>query len=225
MPLFAWNPRTMTCGVIILWSNWTAATAEIPRINVTLCESAGRPGDVTLQGVVEDEVTEVRLPAAHVYASYPLFDGSERMDSVVRTDSLGRFRLCDLPAGVEVRLATSYGPHNGDSTVVQAAESNDTKLVVAVTVPSSITGVVTNARTGRPLRQVSVVLVGTDLRTVADGSEGFTFVKLAPGSYRVRASCIGFETSEQDVEISPGGQATVALSLTPQTRHVRRCAR
>lgn len=225
MPLFAWNPGTMTCGVIILWSNWTAATAEIPKINVTLCESAGRPGDVTLQGVVEDQVTEVRLPAAHVFASYPLFDGSERVDSVVRTDSLGRFRLCDLPAGVEVRLATSYGPHDGDSTVVQAADSNDVKLVVAVTVPSSITGVVTNARTGRPLRQVTVVLVGTEVRTVANGSEGFAFVELAPGSYRVRASCVGFETLEQDVEVPLGGQATVALALTPRNRFVRRCTR
>ena len=143
----------------------------------------------------------------------------------MRTDSLGRFRLCDLPVGVEVRLATSYGPHDGDSTVVQAADSSDVKLVVAVTVPSSITGVVTNAGTGRPLRQVTVVLVGTEFSTVANGSEGFAFTELTPGSYRVRASCVGFETSEQDVEVPPGGQATVALPLTPRNRRIRRCTR
>ena len=225
IPFFAWDGTSMVCGAIILWSNWTAATAEIPKINVTLCESAGRPGEVTLQGVVEDQVTEVRLPAAHVFASYPRFGGSERVDSVVRTDSLGRFRLCDLPAGVEVRLATAYGPHDGDSTVVQAADSNDVELVVAVTVPSSIMGVVTNARTGRPLRQVTVVLVGTEFSTVANGSEGFAFTELTPGSYRVRASCVGFETSEQDVEVSQGGQASVALTLTPRARRIRRCTR
>ncbi len=39
VPFFAWDGSSMTCGAIILWSNWTAAEAEIPVIEVNLSES------------------------------------------------------------------------------------------------------------------------------------------------------------------------------------------
>ncbi len=223
MPLWAWNPATMTCGVIILWSNWTAATTEMPTIDVTLCEPAGRPGEVALEGFVEDRITEVRLPAAHVVASYPTPGGLERVETVVRTDSLGRYRLCDLPAAAEVELAAAYGPHGSDAILVRAAEGGAVMLGVPVTPPGSIAGVVIHGGTGRPLRRVPIELVGTDFGAVANGPEGFLLQGLPPGSYRVRASCSGFDQAEQTVELTEGGQIRVELMLEPRNRRVRRC--
>ena len=131
----------MDCGAIILWSDWTAAMAEMPKIEVELCEPAGRPGEVAVEGFVEDEVTAVRLPAAHVFASFTHPDdpdGLGRVERVVRTDGLGRYRLCDVPAAGDLALAAAYGPYRSDPSVVVAGAGADVRLVVNVTSPVSV---------------------------------------------------------------------------------------
>lgn len=225
IPLFAFNDTTAACGAIILWSDWTARTAEVPQIEVKLCEPAGRPGEVALDGFVEDELTEVRLPAAHVYASYAIPDGAGRRDLAVRTDSLGRYRLCDLPAGVAVELEAAYGPEAGQPAVIEAASGEEVRLAVQVTVPGAISGLVVNEGTGRPFRNVPVVLVGTDFRAVTNTAGRFSVEGLPPGSYRLRAVCEGFESIAQDVELVPGASVRVMLALRPEgPLPPRRCA-
>ena len=225
IPLFALNDTTAVCGAIILWSDWTARTAEVPQIEVKLCEPAGRPGEVTLNGVVEDELTEVRLPAAHVFGSYPTSDGTVRRDLAVRTDSLGRYRMCDVPAGAAVALEAVYGPEAGQPDVVEAASDTEVRLTVRVTVPGAIAGLVVNEGTGRPFRNVPVVLVGTDFRAVTNTAGRFSVEGLPPGAYRLRAICEGFESLAQDVELVPGASVRVMLALRPEgPLPPRRCA-
>ncbi|WP_420442108.1 carboxypeptidase regulatory-like domain-containing protein [Candidatus Palauibacter sp.] len=223
IPLFAWNDETRDCGVIIAWSNWMTATAEIPQLEVKLCQSAGRPGEVILEGFVEDQVTKVRLPAAHVVVSFATYPNSDPVATVTRTDSLGRYRLCDLPAGTAVELAAAYGPHRGDASMVEATSATDVRLSVPVTSPASITGVVTNAVTGRPLEAVRITVVDTDFRAATNLSGAFSLEGLPPGSYRIRALCGGFETSVQSVELGEGAQVRVTFSL--QAKGVSRRAR
>ncbi|WP_423926627.1 carboxypeptidase regulatory-like domain-containing protein [Candidatus Palauibacter sp.] len=213
VPFFAWSEETMRCGAIILWSNWTAAMAEVPKIDVALCEPTGRPGEVALEGFVEDEVTAVRLPAAHVIASHPTSGGLERVETVVRTDSLGRYRLCDLPAGAEVELAAAYGPHAGDRLAVPAAAGADVRLSVPVTPPGSVTGLAINEATRQPLEAVHITVEDTDFRALTDRSGAFSLEGLPPGSYRIRALCGGFDSSAQTVEIAAGAQVRVVLAL------------
>lgn len=213
IPWFAWNAETLDCGAIILWSNWTAATVEIPKIDVTLCEPAGRSGEVALDGFVDDDVTEVRLPAAHVIASYAGSGDRERVETVVRTDSLGRFRLCDLPEGAEVQLAAAYGPHTGDSLAVTAAAEAKVRLAVPVTPPALVTGLVVNDVTGQPLETVRIVVDDTDFRTATNRSGAFTLEGLPPGTYRIRALCGGFDPSAQTIEVAEGARLRVELRL------------
>ncbi len=213
VPFFAWNRDSLECGAIILWSDWTAATARIQKIDVILCEPAGRPGEVALEGFVEDRVTEVRLPAAHVIASYRTSAGLERVETVVRTDSLGRYRLCDLPAGAEVELAAAYGPHAGEPLGVAAAAGAEVRLGVPVTPPGSVTGLVINEVTRQPLEAVRIAVEDTDFRAVTDRSGAFSLEGLPPGSYRIRALCGGFDSSAQTVEVSEGAQLRVVLAL------------
>lgn len=217
MPMFAWTYATASCGVIILWSDWTARLPEIPKIEVKLCEPGGRAGEVALDGFVEDEITEVRLPAAHVSASYtnpadP--DGLERVETVVRTDSLGRYRVCELPEGAVMELVPEYGPHPGGPTLaIAAADGEALKLTVPVTQAASITGMVMNEATSELIEGARVVLVDTDFRTVTNAAGRFSLGDLPPGSYTIRAVCAGYTGSPQEVELVEGGNVAVVLQL------------
>ena len=213
IPFFAWDGTSMTCGAIILWSNWTAAEAEIPVIEVNLCEPAGRPDEVALGGFVDDEVTEVRLPAAHVIASFPTSGSLERVETVVRTDSLGRYRLCDLPVGAEVELSAAYGPHSGVPSLVPATSGGEVRLSVPVTPSGSVTGLVVNEVTRHPLEAVRITVDGTDFRAVTDRTGAFSLDGLPPGSYRIRALCGGFDSPVQTAEIAEGAQLRLVLAL------------
>ncbi|MDE2661937.1 MAG: carboxypeptidase regulatory-like domain-containing protein [Gemmatimonadota bacterium] len=216
IPFFAWDGTSMTCGAIILWSNWTAETPEIPKIEVELCDPAGRPGQVAVDGLVEDEVTRVRLPAAHVFASYanpgdP--SGLERVETVVRTDSLGRYRLCEVPADVALELTAAYGPHRGQPSVVVAEAGVEAGLAVTVTSPGRITGVVVNERTEHPLEAASVTVAGTDVRVTTDRAGRFSLEGLSPGTHRITALCGGFDLRVREVELAEGQQASVVIGL------------
>ena len=134
LPLFALNDTTQVCGAIILWSTWTTPMRNmIPKIKVKLCEPSGRAGQATLEGIVEDDLTEVRLPAARVRASYPVSDTGGLREIEVRADSVGRYRVCDVPIGASVTLVASYGPHVGVRVVAEAVSGVWTKLTVTVT--------------------------------------------------------------------------------------------
>ncbi len=216
MPFFAWDGTSMVCGAIILWSNWTAAEVEIPQIEVNLCEPTGRPDEVAVNGLVEDEVTQVRLPAAHVFASYANPEdpnGLERVETVVRTDSIGRYRLCDLPADVTLELTAAYGPHRGDPSMIVATARAETRLAVAVTSPGSIAGVVVNEVTEQPIEAASVTVAGTNVRASTDRYGRFALEGLSPGTYRITALCGGFDTRVREVGLSAGQQVRVVIGL------------
>ena len=193
IPLFALNRYTLYCGTIILWSDWMAQLGgHVPQIDVKLCEPAGGAGAVTLDGTVEDRLTQVRLPAARIRASFvpageegPL----ELPETEVRSDSTGRCRLCDLPSGTAVTLAPSYGPHPGEVAKLRAEPGTAARLVVPVTMPGSIAGRVVNGNTGRGFSAVPVVLVGTDVQVVTDGAplyNGRPAVRRVPSAGRLR---------------------------------------
>lgn len=229
IPLFALNDTTLFCGVIILWSDWMAQLGGvIPQIEVKHCEPAGRAGEVTIDGTVEDRLTEVRLPAARIQASFASAGETapgELREIEVRSDSTGRFRLCDLPSGTDVTLAPSYGPHPGEAATLRAEPGAEARLVVPVTVPGAVVGRVVNGNTGRGFSAVPVVLVGTDVRSVTGGGGRFALENLPPGSYQVRAECGGFESPTQRVVVSEAQQARVLLVLEPEDpgRDLRRC--
>lgn len=230
IPLFALNDITIYCGVIILWSNWLAQLGgHVPQIDVRLCEPVGGAGAVTLDGTVEDRLTEVRLPAARVRASFAPAgeEGPLELPEIeVRSDSTGRFRLCDLPPGTDVTLAPSYGPHPGEVATLPAEPRKVARLVVPVAMPGSVAGRVVNGNTGRGFPAVPVMLVGTDVRVVTDAAGRFAMEDLPPGAYQVRADCGGFGSPTPRVVVSEAGQARVLLVLEPDDRSgrdLRRC--
>jgi len=80
--------------------------------------------------------------------------------------------------------------------------------------PGRITGTVTESQTGQPLAGAQVRVVGTQLAAVAGGDGQYRILGVAPGTYQVRATMIGYTPLTVDsVVVAAGGAATAVFRL------------
>ena len=81
---------------------------------------------------------------------------------------------------------------------------------------SAIKGMVTDAD-GAPLAGASIQIVGTDLGTVTDDKGAYEIRPLDAGTYKLRASSIGFSAAIVDISLTAGATAATnfALDLEP----------
>lgn len=80
-----------------------------------------------------------------------------------------------------------------------------------------VRGFVTEARGEQPLQGASVVLLrGADVAygTTTDGDGFFRFVRVAPGSWRLRVSFVGFEPREEVLELTEGAVVSLGFALS-----------
>ena len=78
-----------------------------------------------------------------------------------------------------------------------------------------ISGVVTDTVTGAKLSGVNIVVKGTDLTTVTDANGYFVITNVAPGSYEVVASLVGYtDTSKTDIQVMMDATGTADVQLT-----------
>ena len=84
----------------------------------------------------------------------------------------------------------------------------------APAVPSMITGRVTDATTGRPLRGVRVAVERQDRQTVTDPNGAFTLRDMEPGLYAVTFSLMGYTERREDVVVGEAVQP-LAVALAP----------
>ena len=81
-----------------------------------------------------------------------------------------------------------------------------------------ISGRVTDATTGEPLPGVNVVLTGTIQGGVTDEDGYYVILKVAPGSYTVQASIIGYaRVSVQEVRVQVDRTTNVDIEMTEET--------
>ncbi len=79
---------------------------------------------------------------------------------------------------------------------------------------ATLIGSVTDSDDGSPLPGANIVLVGTTIGAASSGSGNFTVGNIPPGTYTVKVSFIGYETSETaDVVFSAGETITMNFSL------------
>ena len=85
--------------------------------------------------------------------------------------------------------------------------------------PSTVTGTVRDAETGRPLAGAAVrveVAQSSGVRgTAADADGAFRVERLAPGDVVVTASFVGYESGRVDVRLSPGEDRRLEFALAP----------
>jgi TonB-dependent starch-binding outer membrane protein SusC len=80
----------------------------------------------------------------------------------------------------------------------------------------TITGHVLDSASRRPLASVSVRISGTPRGVLTRDDGGFTLASVPVGTYRLRASRIGYAPQVKDVAVSGGGTANVEFALSAQ---------
>ena len=79
---------------------------------------------------------------------------------------------------------------------------------------ATLAGNVTDSGDGSPLPGANIVLVGTVMGAASSGNGDFTVGNIPPGTYTVKVSFIGYETSETaDVVFSAGETITMNFSM------------
>lgn len=76
-----------------------------------------------------------------------------------------------------------------------------------------IAGRVSDATSGEPLVGASVQVIGTDRGSLTDADGRFVITNVPAGSHTVRVTLIGYEQTEQQVEVAAGGAAEANFQL------------
>jgi TonB-linked SusC/RagA family outer membrane protein len=86
-----------------------------------------------------------------------------------------------------------------------------------------ITGTITATEGNQPIQGVRVTLLGTQLTVTSNPQGRYTIAGIAPGSYRIRASAIGYTPVIVDsIPVAAGQTATADISLKHQTVELER---
>ncbi len=81
--------------------------------------------------------------------------------------------------------------------------------------PGAVTGKVVDASTQQPLANVEVALAATPYRELSRNDGSFALNGVPAGTYRLRASRIGYGSQIQEVTVTSGGTTTAQVSLAP----------
>jgi len=111
--------------------------------------------------------------------------------------------LTDVLTDADVDVVFS---RNGRAALVPRAKAG-------VLDSGSVRGRVTDAKTGQPIVGASVALAGTRWRATTDENGQYRIAEVAPGTYTVMASRIGYTKQTQSVTVAAGQEVTVDVAL------------
>lgn len=180
------------------------------------------PGDpdamtVNIEGVVEDEQSEVALPGAGVTLTYEDVRGEETpAERTTRTDESGRYRFCDLVAFRTATLRASYLLRRGDEREVELERSLQVTLEVDLGDPAFLVFTVEEAGTGRPIEGALVELAPLMVGGITSDLGRAVMREVPPGEYRLSVNHIGFAEREEPLTVEPGQGAELRVELQPQ---------
>lgn len=111
---------------------------------------------------------------------------------------LGRTKLCVAAAFVAMVAATQADAQTG-----------------------KLTGVVTDATSGAPIEGVQVVLQGTGYGNLTSANGRFFIIAIPPGTYRVQARRIGYQTQQTEVQILIDVTREQSFQLATATQQIQ----
>lgn len=213
VPLFAFDDETWGCGAVILWTrSMLAGGSVLPRITIELCEPVGVDGTVSIEGVVADEVTGIRLPTARVRVARRPQAARTSGEARIVADRDGRYRVCDVESGTPLELSPAFGRVVGPTRVITAGSGSDYLLTVPVTVTASVSGMVVSKIDARRLHGARVTLLSTDHRTVTNEGR-FTLLDVPTGRYQLEVTCGGFRPASSEVVVAAKGMPRILIEL------------
>jgi TonB-linked SusC/RagA family outer membrane protein len=157
------------------------------------------------------------------------------LDAIARQTGLElTYSAESLPAGKRVTMdAKGVDAYDAlaqvlDGTGLVAVPSSAGRLALARTgepwsssatsevVAGTLTGQVTDARTGESISGAQVAVLGTPSTTLTAADGSFTLTGVPDGAQRVRVSRIGFAPAEVGVTVSSGQSTSLTVRLEPQ---------
>ena len=126
--------------------------------------------------------------------------------------------LRDVPAkeALETVLSgTGIRVGNGGSGQMVLMRAPAELTVAADTTPGRVEGVVVDATTQTPVTSVLLQVVGTNIRASSRPDGGYQLAGIAPGTYTVRASRLGFTPIEKTVFVVANTTTKVRFEITP----------
>lgn len=120
-------------------------------------------------------------------------------------------------------FAEAQVPTNGDvstQAVDRAARSLGDALGIRVTeatpIVGSLTGLVTDGSTGRPLSAAQVFIEGTGLGGLTNASGRYLIINVPAGTHTLRVELIGYTSASQEVTVADDQATTVDFPLTEE---------
>lgn len=163
-----------------------------------------------VQGVPLADALRTAAQVSGVALSYePALVASKSATCRIQTDGVEALFGCVL-RGSGLALARQDGP-----AYTLVARPDNTLSVGPLTArTASIAGVAVDEVSGQSVEDAVLTLLPSG-RTLRSG-RFFVFASLAPGAYRIRASHVGFEPLEVQLEVSSGDERTLRLRLRPR---------
>lgn len=170
------------------------------------------------------EKSDLRL----IYGSHPVLaqkkvtldmDGVTAREAIARATRGTGLELMRSRTGQLILFKTGMSkmiPHGVKDRPLQGLAPMELQLVPIEIQTGQITGTVTDSTTGEPLPGVNVVIVGTQQGAATDVQGNYTLSGLAPGSYTLQVSFIGYAPKTvPGVEVRDGETTRVDIALRP----------
>ncbi|MBW3113649.1 carboxypeptidase regulatory-like domain-containing protein [Bacillus sp. MCCB 382] len=187
----------------------TLSQNETATLNVAL-----EPNPATISGNVRDANTQTAI----VNALIQVFTPDGRLLGTTLTDINGNYSISGLPGGTVVVIVRASG-YQSQSQVVTLIRGNTTNLDFQLEDnPASVSGTVTDIRTGQPISQVLVQIfpIGSQVpirSTLTDPNGFYILTGLPPGTYVIRFTSSGYPVKEVTIVIEEGEALQLNVQL------------
>lgn len=192
------------------------------RANLTLFEPGESQVSVEAAAAVDTEVQMTPITYGSVSGTVVNADTGEPLDGAsvsagrhsTRTNAAGEFELERVSAG-DISILASKSVHIDDSTriALAAGASESVTLRLQPITWGTVTGVITDADTGRPLANAEVVVGTQGLKS--DSTGRFRAEKVPAGSLRVAGTMPAYEPGSVTTELQADAERDVSLALVP----------
>lgn len=172
----------------------------IPQVVIQPVQPAGK---VTLTGTITDINTAAPVSGATIIANGYTAVSNQTGGYVITNLPLGSYTVSVNAVGYETKNTTL----NASSSIVYTVDFRIKKI----TVSSTITGTVLEAKTGNSIMGALVTANGYATTTNSTGRYNFA---LRPGNYTVKVNASGYKESNQTIDARAEGAYTVNFTLT-----------
>jgi YD repeat-containing protein len=215
-------------GVVAAPTRWSATSIDAPVpagassgpvvVMVTGQPSNSLPFTVIVPGSIAGVVTRATGGTPIAGATVVVASAGALLDTAT-TAADGSYAIGDLdPGSYDVIVsAAGYGSETRLAVIVSPASA--TRVDVAMLGPGALTGKVTNADGSAPIAGATVRAIGGSLEAgvaVTDAAGDYRVPSLRPGSYTVRASNVGYRTSERSALVVEDAATIADFALETQ---------